>query len=157
MTKVLVYLTVSPVEKIVPILVAKAVAGGDSVWMRTLDVKESTRWNTLFWTYSTATFLPHASEELELSPAWVKRQPLWISSTEENANQARVVVNMRSEPFLTNQPVEKIVEILSPESDAFDAKIAAYETAPQLELCLWRHNMNGTWEPISLPLLKEAA
>ena len=64
MTKVLIYLTVSPVEKIIPVLVAKAIAGGAHVWLRTRDIQESARWNTLFWTYSTATFLPHASEDL---------------------------------------------------------------------------------------------
>lgn len=157
MTKVLIYLTVSPVEKIIPVLVAKAIAGGARVWLRTQDIQESARWNTLFWTYSTATFLPHASEDLKLASSWIQRQPLWISSALDNANHATVVVNTTSEPFLEATSLEKIVEVLAPNSEDLAAKIGVYEAAPHFDVHLWQHNLNGSWEPVSSPIHEKAA
>jgi len=45
--------------------------------------------NTTLWTYSTMAFLPHASKNNNLEAS---RQPIWLTTTLENPNQAEVLL-----------------------------------------------------------------
>lgn len=152
MTRVFFYLTTVPKEKVVPALAAKAISSGQRVMLLLPSLSECARWNTLLWTYSTASFLPHASEDQEMVASWVRSQPVWITSSEKNANQATVCVNLMKEPTLSGVDFERIVEVLQPDDVALVEKIALYETKiPSIQICLWKQKIDGSWEVLEKP------
>ena len=89
MTDVSVYkLSVTPLEKTLPTLMEKVLQGG----MRAVIVSPSKErvelLNTLLWTYTTLTFLPHGSAE----DGFADQQPIWLTTEVENPNNADVLV-----------------------------------------------------------------
>lgn len=89
MTEVSVYkLTVTPLEKTLPKLMEKVLQGGKRAVIVTPSKERVEVLNTLLWTYTTLTFLPHGSEV----DGFAEHQPIWLTAQVENPNGAEVLV-----------------------------------------------------------------
>lgn len=150
LAEVLFYLTVQPLEKIVPVLAEKVVTSGEKGLLLVEDNRECLRWDQLLWTYSTASFLPHAREDQEKDGAWVSRQPLLISSTSSQANHASVILNLKRESPLITAEVRKILEI----SSVYDDLVEKYKNYgalhPHFNLQMWKQTKDGRWHKESM-------
>lgn len=89
MTEVSVYkLGVTPLEKTLPKLMEKVLQGGKRAVIVSPSKERVEVLNTLLWTYTTLTFLPHGSA-LDGFP---DQQPIWLTDHLENPNGAEVLV-----------------------------------------------------------------
>lgn len=89
MTEVSVYkLTVTPLEKTLPKLMEKVLQGGSRAVIVSPSKERVDILNTLLWTYTTLTFLPHGTAD----DGFADQQPIWLTSTLENPNGADVLV-----------------------------------------------------------------
>ncbi len=71
-----------------PKLLEKVLAKGLRAIVKTVSRERVDDLNALLWTYSSASFLPHGGE----SDGYVERQPIWLSTTDDNPNAADVLI-----------------------------------------------------------------
>ena len=82
------HLRASPLDRALPQLLEKAVAGGHRVVVLAGSSERVDHLNTLLWTYNDEAFLPHGSAK-DGNP---DRQPIWLTVEDENPNQASMLV-----------------------------------------------------------------
>lgn len=134
-------------EDVLPKLLAKAYGTGQNIKVKTGDEGQTDKINTLLWTFSDESFLPHGSKK----DGFAEQQPIWLTSEDDNPNAAKLL-------FLTGgaeitaenaQNYERIFNI-------FDGKNAeALQQARILwkeykksgfEVYYWQQNESGKWE-----------
>jgi DNA polymerase-3 subunit chi len=84
------HLMITPHEKVVPRLVEKIYKSGLRTVIVTKDEEQLKAMNTVLWTFSTLAFLPHGCK-FDCADV-VDQQPIWVTDTFENPNQASVCV-----------------------------------------------------------------
>lgn len=152
MTEVRFYLTPNSVERVVPALAEKIVASKERGLLLVETQREGLHWDHVLWTYATSSFLPHAFEDQERMGTWVQRQPLLISCSDGNANQASAVINLRKDLPGHSLQVSKILEIDS-SREALLAKRHLYALRyPQCVTQFWRQTEDGKWHQEELEL-----
>ncbi len=82
------HLSSQPLEKALPKLLEKVLGKGLRAVVKTISRERVDDLNTLLWTYSSSSFLPHGAQ----SDGFAQRQPIWLSYTDENPNSAEVLV-----------------------------------------------------------------
>lgn len=82
------HLLSTPLERALPKIMEKALAGGFRVVVKTADDVTADKLNDALWTYDPAKFLPHGS----FRDGDADRQPIYISPNAENPNQGNVLV-----------------------------------------------------------------
>lgn len=78
----------SPLEAVLPKLLEKVISSGQKAVVLTASEEKMDLLNTVLWTYSTRTFLPHGSQKDEFH----SEQPIYITCREENPAGADVLV-----------------------------------------------------------------
>lgn len=81
------HLTTTPLEKALPKLLERALETKKHTVVLGGSDAEVSMLNQLLWTYSTLTFLPHGTKE----EGYAARQPIYITTEEENPNQAEIL------------------------------------------------------------------
>lgn len=82
------HLTYAPMEKALPRLMEKVLeSGAHSVILAESEAQMQTL-DTVLWTYSTLTFLPHGTR-LDRYP---ESQPIYVTDRQENPNNASILV-----------------------------------------------------------------
>ena len=106
-------LMLTPIEKVAPRIVDKIYASHLRAVIWVENDERLAQLNTSLWTYSTLAFLPHGcridSEETK------DQQPIWLSTTLENPNNASVCV-------VTNEQL-----VRDPESLGFDRIVDIFD------------------------------
>ena len=77
-----------PLERALPKLLEKVLSRGLRVVVKTVSRERVDDLNTLLWTYSSSSFLPHGVA----SDGCSERQPIWLCCVDENPNAAEVLV-----------------------------------------------------------------
>jgi DNA polymerase-3 subunit chi len=82
------HLLTSPLDRALPRLLEKAYGAGFRVLLVTSSDEHAEHLNDLLWTYNQDSFLPHGTSKDGHSES----QPIFISTTSESPNNARVLV-----------------------------------------------------------------
>lgn len=149
MTEVSVYkLSVTPLEKTLPKLMEKVLQGG----MRAVIVSPSKErvevLNTLLWTYTTLTFLPHGSAE----DGFADQQPIWLTSQVENPNKADVLVLCDGAQSATLQGFTRCLDLFDgndTESTQDARKRIEQYKAQGCNVSYWHQDPKGAWQKIN--------
>jgi DNA polymerase-3 subunit chi len=83
-----------PLENILPVLVEKVYAGKGRCVIYVDTQEQCAQWNSKLWTYTTLSFLPHASSAQNLPDDKIAMQPIFITNEWENKNEATVAFNL---------------------------------------------------------------
>lgn len=81
------HLTLSPLEKALPTLIAKAYSSDYRILIMAGSPERVSDINNLLWVYDPASWLPHGS----MSDSDPDLQPIYITADVENPNQARLL------------------------------------------------------------------
>jgi DNA polymerase-3 subunit chi len=84
------HLLTMPLERALPKLLERALAGGDRVVVVAGSAERVDHLDGLLWTYDEASFLPHGSAR----EGNAQRQPIWLAASDENPNGAAVVMTV---------------------------------------------------------------
>lgn len=134
-------------EEVLPKLLSKAYGTGQNITVRTADEGQAEKLNSLLWTFSDESFLPHGSKK----DGFAEQQPIWLTSEDDNPNAAKFLFLTCGVvlPAENAQKYERIFNI-------FDGKNAeALQQARMLwkeykksgfEVYYWQQNENGKWE-----------
>ena len=76
------------VEKAIPQLVEKLLDSGLRGLIRTGSEERAEVISSVLWTYDNASFIPHGTKH----DADALKQPIWITSDEENSNRAEIIL-----------------------------------------------------------------
>ncbi|HUN44908.1 MAG TPA: DNA polymerase III subunit chi [Stellaceae bacterium] len=82
------HLLATPLERALPQLLERAHAGGHRVVVMAGSAERVAYLDSLLWTYSEASFLPHGSQH----DANASRQPIFLTARDENPNDATMLV-----------------------------------------------------------------
>ena len=82
------HLQKTPLEEALPKLMEKAYATGKRIKILIGNEERVEFINSLLWTYSEESFLPHGSKK----DGYIDEQPIFISADEENENNASIIV-----------------------------------------------------------------
>lgn len=75
-------------EQALPPLLNKALNGGRRVVIKVAHETEAERINEYLWSYNPDSFIPHGSKK----DGFAAMQPVWITATDENPNNADVLI-----------------------------------------------------------------
>jgi len=141
------HLQKTPLEQVLPKLCEKAYSTGKRIKIL-LDNDDRIEFiNSLLWTYSEESFLPHGSKK----DGFVEEQPIFISTNIENENGASILIladGAQIDISLLNT-YERILNIFDGMSDL--ALTSAREYWKKIkttdnELHYWQQNDNGVFE-----------
>lgn len=104
------YDTTAPLTRLLPILVEKTYAQGKHCVIYVENSDECTKWNTQLWTYSTLSFLPHASDLQHLTEEEIAAQPIFITMQDTDLNHAAIIFNLRKQYPVLSDTIEKVIE-----------------------------------------------
>lgn len=128
--------SISPIEKVLPKLLEKVLAAKHRVVVMAESADQLNTIDQFLWTYSKSELLPHGTEE-DGNP---HLQPIWLTTNEENPNNADVLVVVGSkQPRHINQ-FEKALILHSSWTD--DTTNWAQSCG---EFTLWSEQSQGGW------------
>lgn len=133
----------TPLEKALPRLIEKVYSSG----LRAVIVCESQAQleslNSVLWTFSPGAFIPHGFE------GEPKRQPIWLSLSDDNPNHANVVV-VTNGIVVTNGLFERCIDIFdgnnAQATQSARDRYRDYSAIPGCKLTFWKQDANGNWE-----------
>lgn len=82
------HMTKSPLEKSLPKLLEKIYNAGFRAVVVSDTEERMAQLNTLLWTYSSGTFLPHGT----VKEGFAEDQPIWLTTSIENPNNSSILV-----------------------------------------------------------------
>jgi len=101
--------TQDPIDKVLPKIVEKIYASQKRCLILCKDAEQVQSLNTLLWTYSQLSFLPHGcTNDMQ---DFKEQQPIWLS-TIVDMDRLEVIVNLGSSPIEGIQ-AERVVEIFN--------------------------------------------
>lgn len=139
------HLTATPLEKALPKLMEKALATGKRVLVLGKAQEKLKLLDTVLWSYSTLTFLPHgvSGEGNE------NDQPLLLSSTADNQNGAGILVQVEGAKAPSLEGFSKVLDIFdgnnAEETAAARVRFSDYKKAGFTPLYR-KQTEKGTWE-----------
>jgi DNA polymerase-3 subunit chi len=101
--------TQEPIEKVLPKIVEKIYVSQKRCLILCKDMEQVQSLNTLLWTYSQLSFLPHGCA-VDMAD-FKAQQPIWLS-TIIDMDDPNVIVNLTFTPIEVTS-VERIIEIFS--------------------------------------------
>lgn len=160
------YNTPLPLTRIIPILVEKVYSQNKRCVLLTANADECARWNAQLWTYSTLSFLPHASDTQNLPASAAEAQPIFITAEATAPNSPVVAFNLRG--ALATGSFERVIEFISLLAGTPDAALGISESltcaqkrlssySPQHTGTLWNQQVSGEWQSVALSPQAQAA
>ena len=139
------HLTRSPLERVLPKLLEKALATGARVVVMAGSSERVDVLDQVLWTYDPASFLPHGS----VRNGEAEVQPIWLTVDDENPNEASILV-------LTDGASSKRVAEYERCLEMFDGKDETVVAAAHVRwgdyanaghaLTYWQQTERGGWE-----------
>ncbi|WP_448664307.1 DNA polymerase III subunit chi [Sphingomonas sp. CJ20] len=140
------HLTQRPLERVLPQIAEKVVAGGGRLLVVADSADRRAALDQLLWTYSAESFLPHAQEGGEDDA----RQPVLIAEAVTAANGARNVALAdgvwRDDALSFDRVFHFFDEDRIAEARAAWRALAAH---PEAERNYWKQNDSGKWEKVA--------
>ncbi len=140
-------LTATSLEKVLPKLLEKAYESGQHVVV-ILDTEERVQqMNSVLWTYSTLSFLPHASSHD--APKDLSKVPIWLTTRLENPNRAQILVITTGEILSQNESFQRCLDIFDGNhSESISQAHIRYQSYQKqgIKCIFWRQTLTGQWE-----------
>lgn len=135
----------TPLEKALPRLVEKIYANHKRVVILIDSEERLKELNTILWTFSPGSFLPHGSK-FEGKP---EEQPVWLTTEIENPNQSNILIVTDESVIDKTQEYEKILDFFNG-LDAASLQKARdrwiHYKKQNLPLTYWEQTESGSWE-----------
>lgn len=138
------HLSFSPIEKVLPKLLEKALTGEKRVIVRTQTEEYCTHLNALLWTYSLKSFLPHGVEE----DGHQDQQPIWLTCGDENPNGATVLVLTEGSKAPNTKGFDRILDLTSSTDHTLQARLNQYKEWG-CDLTQWSQDDKGLWQKMA--------
>jgi DNA polymerase-3 subunit chi len=139
------HLLTSPLEKVLPKLLEKIFSLGKRVVLLMESEERLNEMNTLLWTYSPGSFLPHGSTKEGFS----EHQPIWLTTSLENPNHASVIVITNGVILENPEGFERCLDFFDG-NDPLALQNArsrwGYYKKKDFKLTYWQQNKEGSWE-----------
>jgi DNA polymerase-3 subunit chi len=131
----------SPLEKVLPKLLEKVLASGQRAVVMAASEDQLKTIDTFLWTYSKSELLPHGMAEDGNAPY----QPIWLTCTDENPNDAQVLVLIGNVRPAHLAQFEKVLMLKS------DWSIDSTQWAQSIgDLTVWEEQTQGGWASVPL-------
>ena len=147
------HLMLTPIEKVAPRIVDKIYAANLRALIWVENDEQLALLNTSLWTYSTLAFVPHGcrldSEDTK------DQQPIWLSTTLENPNQATVCVAVNGQVMKNPESFgfDRIVDIFDATTTevregaiSFEERLNFYN-AQGVTVTRWQQTKDG-WQKL---------
>ena len=139
------HLTRVPLERALPRLLEKALAGGHRAVVLAGSEERVEALNAALWTYDDAAFLPHGSAR----DGRAVEQPIWLTATAENPNGATLLalVDGAEPPDLAGYA--RCINLFDGNDEAAVGRARAQWTALKAAghgLTYWQQTPSGGWE-----------
>lgn len=141
------HLTKAPLEQVLPKLCEKAYSTKMKIKIL-LGTDERVEFiNSLLWTYSEESFLPHGSKK----DGFVEEQPIFISTNNENENNAKILI-LADGGYIESDALnnyERILNIFDGNNDEALNKAREYWKDIKslgFELHYWQQKNDGSFE-----------
>jgi DNA polymerase-3 subunit chi len=139
------HLTTSPLERALPKLLERIVAGGFKVSLVTGSAERAEQLNQLLWTYDPGSFLPHGSS----ADGNGEEQPIYISTAIDAPNHANVLVLSDGRSVDAPDNFERVVDMFDGTNEATltsaRARWTHYKNAGHA-LTYFKQTDSGGWE-----------
>lgn len=137
----------TPLEQVLPKLCEKAYATGKRIKILSGTSERVEFINSLLWTYSEESFLPHGSKR----DGFAEDQPIFISAEEANENNAALLILADgAQPEVSMlQNYERVLNIFDGNNEtALNNARSYWKELKALggELHYWQQNANGSFE-----------
>jgi DNA polymerase-3 subunit chi len=129
--------SVSSLEKVLPKLLEKVLTSNQKAVVIAASETELKMIDTFLWTFSKSVVIPHGTNEDGNAPL----QPIWLTCTEENPNQAEVLVVIGDLKPSYIHTFEKALIL----RNNWPIEIIQWAKA-QGEFTLWIEQLTGQWE-----------
>jgi DNA polymerase-3 subunit chi len=140
------HLTMAPLDRVLPSIAEKVVGSGGRLLIVAEDAALRTRIDQLLWSYSAASFLPHA----QAGGDWDADQPALIADAVAPANGARNIALVdglwRDEALAFDRAFHMFDE------ESIGAARVAWRTLGErdgVERRYWRQDENGRWAQVA--------
>ena len=134
-----------PLERVLPNLLEKTLERG---WRAVVQVGSDERLEALdthLWTYRDESFLPHGT----VRDGAAERQPIFLTSADENPNQANVLFLVEGADSEQHDAYERVVYLFDGRiEEAVQAARGAWKSARDggHEVTYWQQGDGGKWE-----------
>lgn len=141
------HLQKAPLEQVLPKLCEKAYATKKRIKIL-LGIEERVEFiNSLLWTYSEESFLPHGSKK----DGFVSEQPIFISSCDDNENNASILILADGATVSLDKinTYERVLNIFDGNNETALNNARNYWKeikASDFELHYWQQNDTGSFE-----------
>ncbi len=141
------HLQKAPLEQVLPKLCEKAYATGKRIKILLGNAERVEFINSLLWTYSEESFLPHGSKR----DGFAEEQPIFISADETNENNALLLILADGAQIAVEKldAYERVLNIFDGNDEtALNNARAYWKEIKSLggELHYWQQNANGSFE-----------
>lgn len=139
------HLQMMPLERALPVLVAKVLASGARAVIKLGSDERVAQIDSALWTYDPNSFLPHGTAR----DGRPQDQPVWITTDDENPNAADVLILADGATSGHVADFAKCLEVF----DGNDAEAVAnarerwrvYKAASH-QITYWRQDAGGRWQ-----------
>ncbi len=138
------HLTRSTVEEALPRLLEKVLAAGHRVVIRVGSRERLQALDRTLWTYRPDSFLPHGTA----ADGFADRQPVYLTTGEENPNRASVLVLIDGASGVTSGDFERCIDMFDgedPEAVASARRRWSEARNAGHDLTYWQQDPAGGW------------
>jgi DNA polymerase-3 subunit chi len=131
--------------QVLPLLLSKALERGMRIVVKLRDEGQVEQLNDVLWTYNPDSFLPHGSQK----DGNAALQPVWLTASEENPNNASVLITGQGAESAMQNNFDLCCELLNGQ-DAQDLESArtrwkSYKDSGYT-VTYWQQSERGAWE-----------
>lgn len=143
------HLEQATVDRVLPDLLSKSLERG---WRAIVEVSESNQiepLDTMLWTYSEDSFLPHSTTNEKLPEGMHEKQPILITDKADNLNKAHIRFFIDSGDVTAHSDYERLVYIFNGNNETnLNRAREQWKAAKsaEIEATYWQQNANGRWE-----------
>lgn len=112
---------------------------GHKIFIQTTDQGQAVQLDKIMWTYSQNSFLPHSIINDDQPPP--PETPILISNKLEHNKDFPVLINLDSDAPATNKSFERLVEVVSNQSDFLDQARTRYRFYQSQNYKIDTHNI----------------
>lgn len=139
------YILNAPLERVLPKLLEKSLAGGFRALVKMASEEKAETMSTLLWTYNPDSFLPHGTAK----DGYGEQQPIFLTAADENPNRADLVVITDGTEIEAESAIRRVLDLV----EAGDAAGLSAAGARQRKYAAEGHSVScvrqtptGGWE-----------
>ena len=140
------HLQQQPLEAVLPTLLEKSLERGWRVVVQAGSQERIEALDAHLWTYRDSSFLPHGA----MTDSAAAEQPIWLTVTEDNPNEAqvRVLIDGAPLPAETSAYTRLMLIFDGNDPDALDAARGQWREASArgIEVAYWQQGEGGRWQ-----------